>query len=257
MSFALITGASKGIGKAIAHQLAQKGKDVLLVARSREDLEKACAEIQTVYKVRAHYLPIDLSGQEAARRVFDWCFQNNYEVDVLVNNAGFGLSGAFEKFSLEENLNMMQVNMNVLVQLTYLFLPVLKKQPSSYLLNVASSAGFQATPFLSLYAATKSFVRFFSRGLRRELQGSNVSVTCVNPGATDTAFNDRAQVGQKARDLAKKVNMRPDQVAKIAVDAMYRGKAEVITGFINKLGAFLVWLLPKNLVEGSAAKIYR
>jgi uncharacterized protein len=257
MSFALITGASKGIGKAIALQLAARKKDLLLVARSEPQLRELCAEVQKNYGITAHYLSLDLSKKEAARQVFDWCDKNNYEVDVLVNNAGYGLSGAFDKYSLEEHLNMMQLNMNVLIELTYHFLPNLKKQPKAHILNIASSAAYQAVPFLSVYAASKSFVLQFSRGLHLELEKTNVSVTCISPGATDTAFVDRAQIGAKGLELAKKFNMQPDEVAKIAVNAMYKGKTEVITGFLNKLGAALAWLLPKKTIEKASAKIYQ
>ena len=257
MAFALITGSSKGIGRAIAHQLAQKGKPILLIARNEGELKEAASEIREQFKVEVQWLAADLSDSHAPKKIFDWCASAGYEVDVLVNNAGYGLSGPFERFGLDVQLNMMRVNMEAVVSLTALFLPVLKKHPKSYILNIASSAGYQATPYLGLYAATKSFVRLFSRALHHELKSANVTVTCVNPGATDTAFNDRAQVGQKARDLARKVNMTADDVAKTAVAAMYSGKTEVITGFLNKMGAFLVWLLPKKLVEGSAAKIYQ
>lgn len=257
MSYAIITGASKGIGKAIAEELAREGKDVLLVARDTALLQTVCSSIETAYKVKTAYFSVDLTAEGAAGEVLKWCQQNNYTVDVLVNNAGYGLSGPFESYALKEHQNMMHLNMNVVVELTYLFLPLLKQQPKSYILNIASSAAYQATPFLGIYAASKSFVVLFSRALHVELKKSNVSVTCVSPGSTDTAFVDRARVGQKGRDLARKVNMTPGQVARLAVEAMYKGKTEVITGFINKLGAFVAWLLPKKLVENSAAKIYQ
>ena len=257
MAFALITGASKGIGRSIAIQLSRRGKDVLLVARNAAMLEQAAAEIASTCKVKALYLATDLSHPDAAQQVFDWCRDNNYTVDVLVNNAGYGLSGPFESHKLEDHMNMVQLNTLTVVRLCHLFLPVLRSQPKAYILNIASSAAYQATPFLGLYSASKSFVLLFSRALSRELRGTPVSVTCVNPGSTDTDFVDRALVKEKGRDLAKKVNMTPDAVAKIAVDSMYSGKTEVITGFINKLGAFLAWLLPKKLVENSAAKIYQ
>jgi short-subunit dehydrogenase len=257
MPFALITGASKGIGKAIALQLASRKKDVLLVARNEAQLEELCTEIEKNFNVKAHFLSLDLSQKDAGRAVFNWCRLNNYVIDVLVNNAGYGLSGAFENYPLEEHLNMMQLNMNVVIELTHLFLPELKKQPKAHILNIASSAAYQAVPYLSLYAATKSFVLQFSRGLHLELKNSNVSVTCVSPGSTDTDFAQRANVGAKGLDLAKKVNMRPAEVAKIAVDSMYKGKTEVITGFLNKLGAALAWLLPKKTIEKASAKIYQ
>lgn len=257
MSFALITGASKGIGKSIALQLASNKKDLLLIARSEQQLQELATDVQKKYGIKAYYLSMDLSRQEASRHVFNWCSENGYDVDMLINNAGYGLSGSFERYTLEEHVNMMQLNMNVVVEMTYLFLPQLKKQPKAYILNIASSAAYQAIPYLSLYAASKSFVLQFSRGLHHELKQTNVSVTCVNPGATDTAFVDRANVGTKGLELAKKFNMRPDEVAKIALDGMYKGKTEVITGFLNKLGAALAWLLPKKTIEKASAKIYQ
>lgn len=257
MSFALITGASKGIGKAIAIQLASRKKDLLLVARSEAQLQILCVELQNRFGVTAHYLALDLSSKGASTDVYDWCRQNSYSVDVLVNNAGYGLSGAFDKYSLEEHLNMMQLNMIVVIELTYHFLPELKKQSKACILNIASSAAYQAVPYMSLYAASKAFVLQFSRGLHLELKNTSVSVTCVSPGATDTAFVDRAQIGAKGLDLAKKFNMQPDEVAKIAVEAMYKGKTEVIVGLLNKLGAALAWLLPKKTVEKASAKIYQ
>jgi len=257
MSFALITGASKGIGKAIALQLASQKKDLLLIARNEAQLQELCAQVQKEYGVKAHYLGLDLSQKDAAKNVWEWCRQNNYIVDVLANNAGYGLSGAFDKYSLEEHLNMMQLNMNVVIELTYYFLPQLKQQPKAYILNIASSAAYQAVPFLSLYAASKSFVLQFSRGLHYELVNTNVSVTCVTPGATDTNFVDRANIGAKGLELAKKFNMQADAVAKIAVEGMYKGKTEVITGFLNKVGAALAWLLPKKAIEKASAKIYQ
>jgi short-subunit dehydrogenase len=257
MPVALITGASKGIGRAIASQLAARGNDVWLVARNEAQLQQAALEIEAQHGVKARYFVADLSQPDAPKQVYDWCLSQGVGVEILVNNAGYGLSGPFEQHSLEEHLNMMQVNMGAVVTLTYLFLPMLKKSSKAYILNIASSAGYQATPYLSLYAASKSFVRLFSRGLHEELKRSAVSLTCVNPGATDTAFVDRAQIGKKGRDLAKKVQMSPEQVARLAVSAMYAGKTEVITGVVNKLGAFLVWLLPKKMIESSAAKIYQ
>jgi short-subunit dehydrogenase len=175
---------------------------------------------------------------------------------MLVNNAGYGLSGPLEKYTIAENINMMQVNMIVPVHLCQLFLPVLRQQTKSYILNIASSAAYQAIPYLSVYAATKVFILNFSRGLRQELRGTPVSVTCISPGATDTDFVVRAKVGAKGLKTADKVNMSPEAVAEIAVKAMYAGKAEVITGLLNKVGAFFVWLLPKGLVERTAMKIY-
>ena len=257
MTYALITGASKGIGKAIAREWAKKGHNVLLVARNKEALDQLAWDIKKEFGVDTDFFAADLSLADSPTLLYNWCKDKGYAVDVLVNNAGFGSSGAFDTISLQEQLNMMQVNMNALVSLTHLFLPELKKQSQSYILNIASSAAYQAVPFLSVYAASKAFVLQFSRGLSYELKGSNVSVTCISPGSTDTDFATTAQVGEKAMKAAAKVNMTPEAVAKIAIDSMLSKKTETVTGFINKLGAFLVWLVPKKLAEGAAAGLYK
>ena len=256
MEYALITGASKGIGKAIAADLAAHGFNVLLVARSEELLQQEAARITALYPVKADWLALDLSTAEAPQNVCDWCRAKGYTVQALVNNAGYGLSGPFEKYSAEEYVNMMALNMSTLVALTRLFLPDLRAQPKSYILNISSSAAYQAVPGLTTYAATKAFVLAFSRGLRQELHKTSVSVTCVCPGATDTDFPNRAQVGPKGLKAAERLNMSPETVALLATRAMLSRKAEVITGFVNKHGATLAWLLPKTLVERTAGKIY-
>jgi uncharacterized protein len=256
MSYALITGASKGIGKAIAFELAAKGYDLLLVARSENLLQRVSEEIKVAAKVKVQYLAVDLSEATAAQRVFGWAAQHNFPVSVLVNNAGYGLSGLFESYPLEQHLAMLQVNCTTLVQLSYLFLPQLKTHKQAHILNISSSAAYQAVPYLSLYAASKAFVLSFSRGIRYELRKTSVNVTCVCPGSTDTDFATTAQVGEKAMKTAQKVNQTPEQVGKAAVNAMLNKKAEVITGAINKVGGFLTWLLPKRVMESGAARIY-
>jgi short-subunit dehydrogenase len=256
MSLALITGASKGIGKAITEELAKEKVNVLLVARSESLLQQQVTYLSSTYQIQADYLAIDLATEGASQKIVDWCLDKKYSINILVNNAGYGLSGAFEKYSLQEYKDMMQVNMNVPVELCNLLIPYLSQQPKGYILNIASSAAYQAVPGLSIYAATKSFLLSFSRGLRFELRNSAISVTTVCPGATDTNFPDRAKVGEKARKAAAKVNMTPAEVAKIAVKALFDKKTEVITGAVNKAGAFMAWLLPKRLVEKIAGGIY-
>src|ERR1700722_16580614 len=256
MEYALITGASKGIGKAIAHELAARGFNLLLVARSEELLQEAVARITTLYPVKADWLALDLSTAEAPQNVYDWGRAKGYNISVLGNNAGYGLSGPFEKYGSDQLLNMMQLNMSTLVSLTRLFLPDFHQLPRAYIMNIASSDAYQAVPGLSLYAATKAFVLAFSRGLHQELLKSPITVTCISPGATDTDFPNRAQVGAKGMRAAEKFNMTPAAVASIAVRAMLNGRADTAPGFCNKPGAAMARLLPKTLVERTAMKLY-
>jgi len=254
MAYALVTGASKGIGKCLAEGLAARGYDLLLVARSEQLLREVGAGLSTRYKVKTAVMAIDLSAPGAAEKVYDWA--RSYDIQVLVNNAGYGLGGALDTNPLPDTLAMMRVNMEVPVALCRLFLPALKQQSKAYILNIASSTAYQAIPGLTVYAASKSFVLSFSRGLRQELKKTPVTVTCISPGATDTNFVHQAQLGEKARKMANKVHMSPEKVADISLHGLFAGKAEIIPGFINKIGAAAAWLLPKGLTESTAKKIY-
>jgi uncharacterized protein len=256
MPRAIITGASKGIGKAIAIELAKTKYDLVLVARSAALLQDLAKDLAKQYGVKVSYLAIDLGKTNAAQEVFDWVKTNDYQINVLVNNAGYGLSGSFEENSIESHRDMMQLNMISLTEMCQVFLPMLKAQSKAYIMNIASTTAYQALPMMSVYAASKAFVLSFSRGLSHELRKTGVSVTAISPGATDTGFNDRANINQSARKAAEKVAMTPEAVAKIAVLAMFARDKEVITGIINKVQAFASWLLPKRLIETVASGIY-
>jgi uncharacterized protein len=256
MSYALVTGSSKGIGKAIAVELAKKKIDLLLVARSEDLLKEFSEEIRNNFTVKVNYLVIDFTEPNAACKVKEWCVNNNYDIHILVNNAGYGLSGSFGKYSREAYNDMLQININAQVDFCHIFLDDLKKLPQAYILNIASSTAYQSVPGFALYAASKAFIKSFSRSLSYELRKTNVSVTCVSPGGTDTDFAIRAKVSSKALKAANTFNMTPEAVAKAAVKAMFSKKTEVIIGRINKLGAFLSWLLPQKFVEGNLSKIY-
>ena len=256
MAYALITGASKGIGKEIAHELANKGYDLLLIARNSYELQMVKEEFEKKYGLKVEYLVADLSEHGSVDRILAWVEQQQVDLRILVNNAGYGLVGQFEQYSFEENNKMMQVNMQALVEMCQKFYPYLVGKGQAYVLNIASSTAYQAIPNMSLYAATKVFVLNFSRGIHHEWKDKGISVTVVSPGATTTNFNDRANLQEKARKAAEKITMTPSSVAKLAVDGMFAKKIEVITGMVNKLGAFLAWVAPKALSEKIAKGIY-
>ena len=257
MSYAIITGASKGIGKSIAVELASRQINLLLIARSGPLLQSIAEDLAKQYGIKTDWLAIDLSATEAPEQIMARVKDRGYPVHILVNNAGYGLGGAFSGYSAAEHTAMMQVNMNTPIALSALLIPELIKHPKSYILNIASAAAYQAVPGLTVYAATKSFLLSFSRGLQYELRNTPISVSVVCPGGTDTDFASRANVGAKAIKAGERLNMTAEAVAKLAVDAMFSGKTETITGFINQLGSFLTWLLPKKLVEKAAAGIYK
>ena len=257
MPYALITGASKGIGKAIAFELAKHNYDLLLTARSGDLLSQTSEEIKKLYPVTIHFFSLDLSELNASQKLFDWCIENNFPVSILVNNAGFGLSGSFENFLLKEINDLLQLNIIVPTQLCRLFIPLLKQQTQSYILNVCSSTAYQAVPLLAVYAAAKAYILRFTRALKHEFADTNISVTCLSPGPTDTDWAKNAKMSDKVLKMADRFNMAPQKVAAIGVKAMFKNRTEVIAGFTNKLGAFVAWLLPDSFVEKTTGKLYK
>jgi short-subunit dehydrogenase len=258
MTYALVTGASKGIGKAIAYELAKKGYNLLLVSRTASDLENLSAELIRYFNIKASFLAVDLTKEDSAAKISQWINENNFPLSILVNNAGYGLWGGFDELTLEEQVNMLQINTVSILKITYLVLPLLKKQSQSFILNVASTAAYQAVPRLNVYSASKAFVLQFSRALKYELKDSNVSVTCLSPGATATDFMDRA--GMKTKEMQKraaKFNMNSENVAAFAVRGMFNKKAEIIPGFVNKVSVALTYYVPKLLTEKIAAGLYK
>jgi short-subunit dehydrogenase len=255
-TYALVTGASKGIGKSIALLLAKKGYPVLLVARSEDELKALATQITAKYQVQAHWLAIDLSENDATDKVAQWCTDHSYNISILINNAGYGLWGSFESVDLNHQLNMINLNINTLVKLSHKFMERLKQQPQAYILNIASTAAYQAVPTLAVYSATKAFVLSFSRALRYELKDSPVSVSCLCPGPTDTGFAQRAGLDALG-DLAEKFNMQPDEVAALGLKGMFNKKAEIVPGFLNKVSAAAGRHLNKALIEKITGNLYK
>ncbi len=255
MAYALITGASKGIGKAFAENLARRKINLLLVARSGQLLEDLASDLKKRSGTKVHFMAIDLSLPGAAQKVFQWIEEEKFEVQILINNAGYALWGNFSELDLQEQNEMLAVNITTMVNLTHLLIPKLKKQKQSYILNVCSTAAYQAVPTLTLYAAAKSFVLLFSRGLRRELKNSSVSVSCISPGPTKTNFVERAKMLHMQK-LSDKMSVTPSSVAEIGIKGMLGKKAEIIPGFTNKVSALSARLAPKSLVEKIAGGLY-
>lgn len=254
--YALITGASKGIGKSIALSLAASGYNLLLIARSETELKDLSVQLQSQYKISVLYLVIDLSDKNAPTRIAQWCLKNVSSLSILINNAGYGLWGNFDKLNIQDQLNMLQLNINAVIELTYHLLPELHRQPQSYILNISSTAAYQALPTLALYAASKTFILSYSRALSYELRKSTISVSCLCPGPTATGFASRAGMDALA-ELAEKFNMTPKDVAEAGLKGMFRKKTEIIPGFLNKLSAFGANHLPKSLIEKISAGLYK
>jgi short-subunit dehydrogenase len=231
---ALITGGSGGIGLEIAKVLGRKGFDLVLVARNRDALEAAAGQIEGKRDVNVHVFAADLRRREAPEEIFDFLRNESIAIEVLVNNAGFGLGGEFSETELTRELEMIQVNIAALTHLTKLFLPPMIKRRSGRILNVASTAAFQPGPLMAVYYATKAYVLSFSEAVAEELRNSGVTVTALCPGPTRTDFAEVAQVGNSRLFNAFGIADAAD-VADFGVSAMLHGRRVAIPGIRNKI----------------------
>jgi short-subunit dehydrogenase len=247
----LITGASSGIGRELARVFASDGAELVLVARSEDRLRELAGELAATYGVQAQVVPADLSRPASAAEIADALAQRHVDVDVLVNNAGFGVLGPIAEIGVERQLEMIEVNVAALTRLTALLLPGMLERRSGAIMNVASTAAFQAGPNQAVYFATKAYVLSFTEALAEELRGSGVRVTCLAPGPTDTGF--AAQAGMLGTRLFRRGVMDAGRVARAGHHAVRRGKTLVIPGLRNRALVFSVRLSPRVL----ATKISR
>lgn len=253
MNIALITGASSGIGEVFARKLAARGRNVLLVARSEDKLITLCNELGRSHSIRAQYVALDLSKPEAPAQLFEEAEKRGLQVDMLINNAGFGSMGEFSKLDLARELNMIDLNIKSLVELTYRFLQPMIERKQGAIINVASTAAFQPVPFMTSYAATKAFVLSFSEALWEENRPYGIKVMALCPGVTDTNFFEAAR-GQKPPARA---SQSPEEVVDTALRGLSRGKGHVISGWTNFLMTQSERLAPRALVIRLAGRMMR
>jgi short-subunit dehydrogenase len=255
---ALITGASFGIGMELARIFAREGYNLVLVARSADRLRQLASELEKAHGTRSLILAVDLSEPGASTYVLDQTMRAGIQVDVLVNNAGFGQYGFFADNDLEECLRQIQLNVTTLTHLTRLYLPAMMVRAKTEgkrgrILNVASTAAFQPGPLMAVYFATKAYVLHFSEALANELRGTGVSVTCLCPGPTATEFHKRARAtGQR---LLKFGSMDARTVAEDGYRALIAGKPVVISGSKNWLTAQTVRFFPRRWVTAIVRKM--
>lgn len=253
----LITGASAGIGYELAKLMAQRGHNLVLVARSEDKLEAMALQFAVNYKVYTKVIVADLSKPSAPATVFDAIKQSGLTIDVLVNNAGFGYYGAFRESDLQRELDMMQLNMVSLTHLCKLFLEQLPKGRHGKILNVSSTAAFPpAGPYMAVYYATKAFVQSFSEGLAAELEDDNVTVTALCPGPTDTEFKDAANL-EGSGIFSQGLVADAKSVAEAGYEGMMAGEVVVIPGIHNKLAVFSMRLAPRGLLRDMVKKVQK
>lgn len=243
---ALITGASSGIGLELAHLFARDGYRLVLLARNRNTLRQIGDDLQARYSVTVRIAPKDLAHPATPTELYQELQEAGVVLDVLVNNAGFGLSGAFQTTDWNMENELMQVNMVAATHLTKLFLPQIRAREGK-IMNVASTAAFQPGPFMSVYYASKAYLLSFSEALAEELEGSGVTVTCLCPGPVKTNFQRRAYLeGTAMVNSPLLVDVR--DVARLGYEGMMRGKRLVIPGWKNRAGVELLRISPRAVV---------
>jgi uncharacterized protein len=253
----LITGASVGIGETFARRFAREGANLVLTARREEKMRALADELARQYGVTVAVVAKDLSAPTAAAEVFAETERRGLQIDGLINNAGFGIGGLFADSSLERNLEMLHLNVTTLTELTHRYLPGMLRRGSGAIVNVASTAAFQAVPYLGAYAATKAYVLSFSEALHEECRARGVLVMALCPGATATEFFDVAQLpGDATTNMARNAQT-PEEVVEAAFQGLRERRSYIVSGFVNYFLAQSSRLLPRELVTRIAGSFIK
>lgn len=250
--WALVTGASSGIGVALAEELAGGGTNLVLTARREDRLDALSQRLAAAYKIQTQVFPADLVDSGAPEKIFAFTRDKGIEVDLLVNNAGFGKYGEFHSVAKEPLIEMVQVNCSAVVHLTHLFVQGMVARRRGDILILASTASFQAVPYISTYAATKAFDLLFAEGLAEELKPYGIRVCALCPGSTESEFHVVA-----GQDKFIRRAETAQKVARTGLAALAAGKSYVISGLGNYLGAHGERLVPRRFVTRTAARMFK
>ena len=248
---ALVTGASSGLGVDFATILAERGCNLVLVARREDRLQKLAEELRSKHGIQTHVIAQNLSPLGSAQELYDRIRSLGLDIDVLVNNAGFGVHGPFTGIPWEREEQMLLLDVVALVHLTKLFVRDMVARDFGYVLQVSSIGAYQPSPTYASYSAAKAFVLSFGEALSYELRGTNVKVSVLSPGVTETEF---LQVAGQQRSLYQRMSMMPSRpVAEIGIDAMLRGKPSKVAGVMNALTAWSLRFMPRRLQAAMAS----
>jgi len=246
--YALVTGASSGIGWHISKELAQRGYSIIAVSNQPEQLDVLKQALENAFPISVHSVNVDLSEAGAGKSVFDYCESNHLEVEVLVNNAGMLVLGEAALVDYSSAADILHLHVNTPALLCNLFGKKMSAKKAGYILNVSSISAVMPYPVISFYGPSKTFIRSFTRALRTEMKVSGVKVTCLLPGATATPLYGTRKVNIP---LAMKLGVMkdPESVAHAGVNSLFNGRAECIPGVLNKLVVFFLPLLPAFVIE--------
>ena len=254
MKVTLITGASSGIGEAFARRLADEGHNLVLIARGEEKLHELCDELMLKHKITAHYIAADLIKEDAVAMVHDETQKRGFEIDWLINNAGFGSMGDFAHLDGENELNIIRLNVLALVSLTHRYVAGMRERKSGTVVNVSSTAGFQPIPFFATYAATKAFVTSFTEAIAEENRPFGIRILALCPGTTRTNFFAASKIDDPVQIKGLQT---PEQVVETALKALKSGRSKVVSGWVNYLGALAGCYVPNALTARVMAKALR
>ncbi len=250
---ALITGASRGIGKALAETFAKQGYSLLLIARTTHELENLKNDLAKRYQCDAKILSVDVSKTESVNIILN-AFSNEIPtLDVLINNAGFGISKKFTEMQAIDVQDMMAVNMQFLTELSYAILPYMLKNKQGKILNVASIAAYVPGPFMAMYYATKAYVLSLSEALHEEYKNDGISISALCPGVTKSTFHERA--GHSSLTSGPIPIMSAESVAEIAYTGLMKNKRVIVSGLLNKILVFIMKIMPNALLIKFTAKM--
>ena len=244
--YALIAGGSKGIGYALAEAWAKRNYNLILIARHWDSLETAKHKLESAYNIHVELLSYDLSKEESATEISQWCIERNIPLKVLCNVAGAGGARDYLSTSLDTLRYMVRLNIESCMALTLTLLPLLEKNSPSYILNVASMAGFAPIPIKNIYSATKSAVIFFSYSLRYQLKDKNISVSCLAPGPVYTKPEIVAETKKQLGKFGDRMARSPQKVGEKTVRKMLKGKMIIVPGFIANVMSGFLRILPKR-----------
>jgi short-subunit dehydrogenase len=253
--WALVTGASAGIGTALAEELASGGTNLVLTARRRDRLEELAQKLAAAHKIQTKIFVADLTEADAPEKIFQFTKEQGIEVELLINNAGFGAYGEFPTVEPSRLTDMVQVNCSAVVHLTRLYLPEMVARRHGDVLILASTASFQSVPYISTYAATKAFDLLFAEGLAEEMKPYGVRVCALCPGSTESEFADVA--GQTHIAATRANRETAEKVARTGLRALAAGKSYVISGLGNYLGVLGQRLVSRRLVARVAARMFK
>ncbi|PIN89995.1 short-chain dehydrogenase [Candidatus Pacearchaeota archaeon CG10_big_fil_rev_8_21_14_0_10_32_14] len=254
MKTALVTGASRGIGYEFSNILGREGYNLVLVSRNKKKLKEIKDEFENKYKVKVIYFEIDLSGENSAFKLYKKIKDDKIEIDVLINNAGFGDYGEFIKTDWQKEKEMIELNVVALTHLTKLFSKDMVSRKNGMILNVASMAGFLPGPLMTIYYSTKAYVVSFSQAVNNELKGTGVSVTVLCPGPTQSGFQYHANMNQSK--LVKGIKLvSAKEVAEYGYKSMIKKKSVAINGVRNKFAIFLIRFAPRDFVTWFSRKV--